>query len=214
MTSSARPTRVAQLAHRGVAGGLRQLPTVRSKDQRVVEERGWRRATQEAPEPDLGRRRMQQVTTADDEVDVLVQVVDHDREAVGPVAVPIADRRGRRRRPRRPRTARRPRPSRSRDRHRWATRSTGPSSPRSRHPPGQPGPVHGRPCVGGPRRERRARAVAAVDEALRAAAASRASRYGASESECRVGPRSAANPSHARSSIRAASYSGRDRTRS
>ena len=102
-------------------------------------------ASQEPPEPDLRRRRLEQVAAADDEVDALAQVVDDDTEPVRPVAVTVADRRGR------PIGATSPAhgptmpsihvsvPAPS------ATRSTGPSSPRSRHPPGQPGPDHGSP---------------------------------------------------------------------
>ena len=50
-------------------------------------------SAKEAPDPDLGRRGVDQVPATDDEVDALTQVVDHDAERVGPIAVAIADRR-------------------------------------------------------------------------------------------------------------------------
>ena len=64
--------------------------------------RGGRSRPSSRAEPDLRRRRVEQVAAADDEVDPLAQVVDDDRERVGPVAVAVADRRGRPRRRRRP----------------------------------------------------------------------------------------------------------------
>ena len=58
----------------------------------MVGERGWCRATESPPQPDLARRGMEQVPAADDEVDTLPGVVDDDAETVRPVAVPVADR--------------------------------------------------------------------------------------------------------------------------
>ena len=46
----------------------------------------------EPPQPYLGRRRMQQVSAADDQVHVLAKVVHHDAEPVGPLVVAVADR--------------------------------------------------------------------------------------------------------------------------
>ena len=63
-----------------------------SPDQRVVGEDRGRLAPEEASQPDLGRRRGEQVAAADHEVDRLAQVVDDDREPVRPVPVAIADR--------------------------------------------------------------------------------------------------------------------------
>ena len=104
-----------------------------------------RLTSQEPPEPDLRRRRLEQVAAADDEVDALTQVVDDDAEPVRPVAVAVTDGEVAdgadvaRARPDEPSIqVSVPPPS--------ATRSTGPSSPRSRQPPGQPGPDHGSPC--------------------------------------------------------------------
>ena len=59
----------------------------------MVGEGRRRVATEQAGEPDLGRRRVQQVAAADDEVDALAQVVDDDAKQVRPVPVAVADRR-------------------------------------------------------------------------------------------------------------------------
>ena len=67
---------------------------------------------------------------------------------------------------------------------------------------------------GGPRLERRPRAVAAVDEDLVAEAVQRRRHMASSSSDWRTGPSSGENPSQARSSSSAASYSGRQRVRS
>ena len=168
---------------------------------------------QEPPEPDLRRRRLEQVAAADDEVDALAQVVDDDAEPVRPVAVPVADRRGRRRRHLARARARRARPSRPPSPPPSATRSTGPSSPRSRQPPGQPGPDHGRPCAaptrrtstGSSRSRRRGRAAEPLERVAR-----RRVVVGLADRP-EVRPRS---PSQSRSSRSAASNSGRQRCRS
>ena len=55
------------------------------------EDRG-RLAPEQSSQPDLGRRRGEQVSAADHQVDRLTKVVDDDREPVCPVPVAIADR--------------------------------------------------------------------------------------------------------------------------
>ena len=177
---------------------------------------GGRSPTQQPPEPDLGRRRVDQVAAADDEVDVLAQVIDDDAEAVGPVAVAIADRQvagRRRRRPEHGPTAAsihvsRPAPI--------AARSAGPSSAAlataardspvpttaGRSPP--PTPRTSSAC----NRSRTAARPPGAAPAPPRRPAPRRDRTGAS---ARDRPRTPAMPGP-RSA--AASYSGRDRTRS
>ncbi len=72
-------------------GRLRELRTVRSADERMVQVRGRGPAPEQPPQPDLRRRRVQQVAPADDQRDVLAQIVDDDAEPVRPVAVAVAD---------------------------------------------------------------------------------------------------------------------------
>ena len=126
-----------------------------------------------------GRGRVEQVATADDEVDALAEVVDDDAEPVRPVPVPVADRRGRRSAatssahgPTIASIQRSlPPPS--------MTRSIGPSSRARRQPPGHPTPCHRRPCspptprtsTASSRSRRRARRPR-VDRAPRRSAAS------------------------------------------
>src|SRR5687768_8958302 len=74
------PARLPHLAYPRVPRRLRELSAIRPPDQRVVQERRLPLPTQEAPEPDLRRRGVDQVAAADDEADVLAQVVDDDAE--------------------------------------------------------------------------------------------------------------------------------------
>ena len=57
-----------------------------------MRERRGHLASEQAGEPDLDRRRGQQVAAADDQVDALTLVIDDDREPVGPVPGAVADR--------------------------------------------------------------------------------------------------------------------------
>jgi len=50
-----------------------------------------RRAAQETGEPDLTTRRWQQIGATDDEIDLLIEVVDGNRELIRPVPSPIAN---------------------------------------------------------------------------------------------------------------------------
>ena len=99
----------------------------------------------------------------------LAKIVDDDREPVCPVPVAIADRQvaGTRGDLVRARPDDRIHPA-LRAATRAPTRRTGPSSPRCRQSPGQPGSVPQAAVLVRPGLERRARAVAAIDEDLAA----------------------------------------------
>ena len=56
-----------------------------------MDERRRARPTEQPAESDLGGGGVEQVPTADDDADVLAQVVDDDAEPVRPVPVAIAD---------------------------------------------------------------------------------------------------------------------------
>ena len=174
---------------------------------------GGSRPPEQTSEPDLDRRRGEEVAAAYHEVDVLAQVVHDHGERVRPVARRGHAPGGRRRPPRRPSTVRRGGPSRPRIRRRARhaapvrrvrVRDSRPGSParatdgRARRPTARRSTASSRSRRPGPHHARRSSAAA----------------YGASSSDWRTGPSSAANPSQARSSSRAASYSGRQRTRS
>ena len=169
-----RPAGRTQVADARVAVRLRELRAGRLADQRVVEEPRRLVAAEQPAEPDLAGRVREEVLAADDEVDVLAEVVDDDREPVRPVARPVADDEvaGRRRLagPVGPtqevveglRARRRAPPAGS-----WPRRRGAPSSGRPRAAGARPVA----PVVAGPRRERRPRAAAAIDEVLRRSAA-------------------------------------------
>ena len=120
---------------------------VRPTDQRVVGEPRRPVATEQPRQADLPRRRVEEVAPADDQVDPVAEVVDDDREPVGPVAVPVAHdevaagghlaRRGGPRRTSSQDSV--PAPS--------ATRTVVSGAPRLRHSPGQPGPCQARPWI-------------------------------------------------------------------
>src|SRR3954454_13118469 len=79
----------AEVADPGRPVRLRQLAAVGIPDQRVVRERGQGRAPRAPGQPYLDGGRAEKVPAAHDEVDVLAEVIDDDREAIGPVAVTI-----------------------------------------------------------------------------------------------------------------------------
>src|SRR4051812_30076384 len=81
----------SQLAHSGRSVRLRQLPAVGVPEERVMRERGGRRASEAPGEADLDGGRSEEVAAADDEVHALAQVIDDDRERIRPVAVAIPD---------------------------------------------------------------------------------------------------------------------------
>src|SRR4051794_35240308 len=58
----------------------------------MMQEHGRLAMTEDTGEPDLHRRRLEQVLAADHEIDSMPHVVDDDAEPVRPVAVPIPDR--------------------------------------------------------------------------------------------------------------------------
>ena len=111
----------------------------------VGEGRG-RLAAEQPSEADLVRRRIQQVTPAHDQVDPLAQVVHHHREAVAPAAVAVADD-GVAAAATTPSHGPARRSSQASDPPPSATRTVASTASRSRHPPGQPGPVQAAPCV-------------------------------------------------------------------
>ena len=84
--------RRAQLRDAGVGGRFRELAAVRSADESMVGERRRRCAPEQARQPQLGRRGVEQVAAADDDPHALANVVDDDAQAIGMVAVPVAYR--------------------------------------------------------------------------------------------------------------------------
>ena len=210
----------AELADAGVAVRLGQLGAVRLVDQRVVGERRWLASGRAGgPSRICAGVAVGQVLAADDERDRLAEVVDDDARSRRSSCRADRGSAGRRPATRSPAVApgagrpRSPRPSPSATR-RVTTASS--ETARSRQPPGQPGPRHGPPCGRRPRRERRARAVAGVDEPVhRAKPLERPPSYGVRIARA-GGPdrRPATNPSQSRSSRSAASYAARLRSRS
>ncbi len=81
-----------QVSDRGVVVGLGQLPSIRAANEWMMGEGRWGLAAEEARQSDLGRCRLKEVAAPDHQVDPLAQVIDDDREPVGPVPVAIADR--------------------------------------------------------------------------------------------------------------------------
>ena len=160
----------------------------------------------------------EQIPAADDEIDAVAQVVHDHAERVGPVAVPVADGQVAGRRDLARARPDEPRPSRPRAPSPSATRSTGPAprEPRSGSRPG----TRDRTRVG------RDRAAQAANVArVQSQPYTRPSRAEALERPRRrrraagVGladraRRRPSNPSQARSSRSASSYSGRQRCRS
>ena len=88
--TSARPARRPQLPDGGAPSAFDSFARP-GPDQRVVGEGRGPLATKRRP-GGSGPASPQQVAAADDEVDALAQVVDDDREPVGPVAVAVAER--------------------------------------------------------------------------------------------------------------------------
>src|SRR4029453_7746760 len=78
------------LAHTSVAIRFAQLLIGTFHDQRVVEKRWWRGASEQSGDPDLTAGRWQKIGPTNHVVDVLTPVVDCDCELIRPVAVAIA----------------------------------------------------------------------------------------------------------------------------
>ena len=74
-----------------VAVRLAQLLSWRLHDERVMKERRRVLASEQSSEGNLPPGRWQEILAADDEVDLLSEVIDNDAELIRPVAVAIAD---------------------------------------------------------------------------------------------------------------------------
>lgn len=81
----------AEVADAGITVGLRELCTVGFQDQRMMGKPRWRGTVQQVAQADLRRGRVGEVPAADDEIDVLAEVVHDHGEAIRPVALTVAD---------------------------------------------------------------------------------------------------------------------------
>src|SRR6185312_13959835 len=77
-------TRRAQLTNAGVAARLAELLAAGLPDERMVEKHRGPGAAEHPAKPDLPSGRVDQVLTADDEIDLVPQIIHHDGELVGP----------------------------------------------------------------------------------------------------------------------------------
>lgn len=83
----------AELPDTGIAGRLAQLLTSWADDQRMVKEIGRNGAAKLLRELYLSPSRSDQVGPAYDKCDALTDIVNDDRELIGPVAIAIAKQR-------------------------------------------------------------------------------------------------------------------------